>query len=506
MKAIKCEMCGSTDFVKEGGMYICQHCRTKYTVEEAKKLMVEGTVKIDKSDELKNLYELARRARNDGNGENAMMYYQQILGMAPSDWEANFYTTYYRAYNCKIAEIASAAQLVDNCEDTVLSLVKENVTDEEELAAVIEQLSDDINDIALMLSNAATSEYEGTDYEIRHDFLDGYIQEMFACFGILYDYGDKLIQYFGDKFCLDACVSWENAIDIHVIPLKYLANAMPNITQIAEYLDKIQRYEPDNYKTTFYVAVLNAIYLPERSRPEFPAKMTEATDKFFAALAAINTESLQDYAVKDFQEKFLKLESVVSSMIGYYRSYLNKEATDRIAMRDGAVKGYNLFYYYGKKLLSSYGNRYKAYALDVLKKGVLLHKNFLDTVHTEKALWAKEKAPFDEINVYIKQQDPSYVIVTANSSGCYVATCVYGNYDCPEVWTLRRFRDDTLGATWYGRAFIRTYYAVSPTLVRLFGDTKWFKRIWKGTLDRMVNRLSAKGVANTPYVDREWRK
>lgn len=25
--------------------------------------------------------------------------------------------------------------------------------------------------------------------------------------------------------------------------------------------------------------------------------------------------------------------------------------------------------------------------------------------------------------------------------GCYVATCVYGSYDCPEVWTLRRFRD-----------------------------------------------------------------
>ena len=37
--------------------------------------------------------------------------------------------------------------------------------------------------------------------------------------------------------------------------------------------------------------------------------------------------------------------------------------------------------------------------------------------------------------------------------GCYVATCVYGSYDCPQVWTLRRFRDDTLGSTWYGRAF-----------------------------------------------------
>ena len=31
-----------------------------------------------------------------------------------------------------------------------------------------------------------------------------------------------------------------------------------------------------------------------------------------------------------------------------------------------------------------------------------------------------------------------------DEDGCYIATCVYGSYDCPEVWTLRRFRDDTL--------------------------------------------------------------
>ena len=31
--------------------------------------------------------------------------------------------------------------------------------------------------------------------------------------------------------------------------------------------------------------------------------------------------------------------------------------------------------------------------------------------------------------------------------GCYVATCVYGSYDCPEVWILRRFRDESLERT-----------------------------------------------------------
>ena len=90
------------------------------------------------------------------------------------------------------------------------------------------------------------------------------------------------------------------------------------------------------------------------------------------------------------------------------------------------------------------------------------------------------------------------------SRGCYVATAVYGSYDCPEVWTLRRFRDNTLAETWYGRAFIRTYYAISPTLVKWFGETAWFKNMWKPTLDRMVERLNGEGVENTPYNDREW--
>ncbi|MGM9640598.1 MAG: CFI-box-CTERM domain-containing protein [Faecousia sp.] len=87
------------------------------------------------------------------------------------------------------------------------------------------------------------------------------------------------------------------------------------------------------------------------------------------------------------------------------------------------------------------------------------------------------------------------------SRGCYVATCVYGCYDCPQVWTLRRFRDNTLSAVWHGRAFIRFYYAVSPTLVKWFGHTTWFKRLWRGRLDALVRKLQAEGVEDTPYTD-----
>ena len=91
-----------------------------------------------------------------------------------------------------------------------------------------------------------------------------------------------------------------------------------------------------------------------------------------------------------------------------------------------------------------------------------------------------------------------------SSTGCYIATAVYGSYDCPQVWTLRRYRDEILAATWYGRTFIRVYYAVSPTIVRRFGESRYFKKFFRKKLDDMVNSLQHRGFACTPYEDRIW--
>ena len=88
-------------------------------------------------------------------------------------------------------------------------------------------------------------------------------------------------------------------------------------------------------------------------------------------------------------------------------------------------------------------------------------------------------------------------------SGCYIATSVYGSYNCPEVWTLRRFRDDKLATNFFGILFIKLYYAVSPTLVRLFGKKNWFQSFWKKWLDRFVVDLNNAGVSNEPYSDHE---
>ncbi len=107
------------------------------------------------------------------------------------------------------------------------------------------------------------------------------------------------------------------------------------------------------------------------------------------------------------------------------------------------------------------------------------------------------------IDLEKESEEPTIVNNVSNSTsgGCYVATAVYGSYNCPEVWTLRRFRDNTLAGTWYGMTFIKFYYAISPKLVKWLGNTTWFKTLWRKPLDKLVNALNRKGVENTPYQD-----
>lgn len=364
MKQLTCEMCGSTDLMKQDGVFVCQTCGTKYSVEEAKKMMVEGTVdvtgstvKVDTSGELANLYQIARRAKDDNNGANAAKYYDMVLMKDPSSWEAYFYSIYYKAINCKIAEITSAANSVANCISSVFSLIKENITDEEDRKSALGEVCDKAFQISEMLKSAADNYYDNIDESIRERYWSERIDQIGAAGAIKRYICDNLCRYFID----------DSALIIGIPYLKMTLYDGVREPRRTEWLNAVHKFEPD-----------------------------------------------------------------------YDISKREKELSDNLEK---------------------------------------VQKELMDTL---------TKAS--------KQ----------SSAGCYVATAVYGSYDCPQVWTLRRFRDYTLAETWYGRAFIRTYYAISPTLVKWFGHTEWFKKMWKGRLDRMVANLNAEGVEDTPYVDQEW--
>lgn len=339
MKKLQCESCGSVDLIEQDGFFVCQACGVRYSPQEAEKKTSEfcGTIETDTSKELENLYRLARRAKDDDNRENAVKYYDMILLKDPSSWEAAFYTVYFKAMACKVAQIRSAAKNVTNCIDTVLGLICENVCDKEAQEKAYTEVAQRTVTVARMLFNGAKNHYT------RADDMWKLADCLWAATQCAYTLGDELERVFGsDEKATDLSLSaWKQGIEWHQTAI-------------------------------------------------------------------------------------------------FYKTFGKKE--DRETVQEYASK--------------------------------------------------------------IKKYDPCYTV--PQKGGCYIASCVYGSYDCPQVWTLRRFRDETLAATLWGRAFVRAYYAISPSIVRIFGNTHWFKRVWKKRLDKLVSNLKSKGVKDTPYRDLDW--
>ena len=94
MKQLTCEMCGSNDLLKQDGVFVCQTCGTKYSVEEAKKMMIEGTVevqgtvKIDSTASKDNYLDMANSAYQSGNKAEAEMYANKVIEIDPTNYQA----------------------------------------------------------------------------------------------------------------------------------------------------------------------------------------------------------------------------------------------------------------------------------------------------------------------------------------------------------------------------------------------------------------------------------
>lgn len=87
MKAIVCEMCNSKDIIKQDGYYVCLYCNTKYSVEEAKKLMIDGEVSVKGinsiEEEIKNVYKLIEIGKLD----KAHGILESLVSKAPRNGE-----------------------------------------------------------------------------------------------------------------------------------------------------------------------------------------------------------------------------------------------------------------------------------------------------------------------------------------------------------------------------------------------------------------------------------
>lgn len=246
---------------------------------------------------------------------------------------------------------------------------------------------------------------------------------------------------------------------------KYLANARraydkEDWEEVEKYYNMVEQNAPNNMEAVFFSA--------------FGKAMLALTDC--------------DYYKR--QQKFTVLNKSISVINDYYEVTNEDKQAVLTKISDAIIKMYSVTYVYNTNAnLGSVGS-------------MQWQKNMLN--NTKNAFVTELRQIAEKHNDAYIQELINKMSALQTKSGCYVATAVYGSYDCPQVWTLRRFRDDSLAKTWYGRVFIHTYYAISPTLVKWFGHTEWFKNLWKGKLDKLIGKLQADGFASTPYEDKTW--
>ena len=244
---------------------------------------------------------------------------------------------------------------------------------------------------------------------------------------------------------------------------KYLSNARRALSkddweEVEKYYNMVEQNSPNNMEAVFFSS--------------FGKTMLSLTeDEYFKR-----------------EQKFNVLNNSISVINDYYE--VTKEDKEKVLRQisDAIQKMFTTTFVYNPSAFGGTGS--KSWNVDLMnsvRSAFLTELRQIQEVH-------KDEAFIQEL--IDKHSKPI-------SAGCYIATAVYGSYDCPQVWTLRRYRDDTLATRWFGRCFIHIYYAISPTLVRWFGKNKLFINSWKRILDWKVQQLNKAGVSNLPYEDQK---
>ena len=108
-----------------------------------------------------------------------------------------------------------------------------------------------------------------------------------------------------------------------------------------------------------------------------------------------------------------------------------------------------------------------------------------------RRLDAREGRGTSTVNSQI--ETPSgHMSIQSHSAKCYVATATYENQFHPNVVILRDYRDRFLRKTFWGRTFIKVYYAIGKYLAFFPEHFNFIRQVSKWLLDKIVERILIK--------------
>lgn len=88
---IHCEICESNDIVKQEGLFVCQNCGAKYSLEEIKKITNSSSNVLNDQNKIEKLLKNGMVLFNDNKFDEAYNYFTEILKLDPENYIAHFY-------------------------------------------------------------------------------------------------------------------------------------------------------------------------------------------------------------------------------------------------------------------------------------------------------------------------------------------------------------------------------------------------------------------------------
>ena len=143
MKKLVCEMCGSNDLIKQDGLFVCQNCGTKYSPEEAKKMMVEldgpveVTGKVTISKNLETILKMADDAYKNGNYQEAYKYYTEYIEQNPNDYEIQFKRYLSYGSGITLVKVSQLDGLMNYIDEYCTCVEKDEKNDENVIKAKV---------------------------------------------------------------------------------------------------------------------------------------------------------------------------------------------------------------------------------------------------------------------------------------------------------------------------------------------------------------------------------
>lgn len=269
-----------------------------------------------------------------------------------------------------------------------------------------------------------------------------------------------------------------------------------NFSEAYTYYSKVLEVEPKNYKAWFgkgratcWLGDVNSLNIEEALK-YFHNSLDNAPEDYFEELSSIIGKEINNICMAVLKLTLREIPENMSYGSVYPLKQRLKELTiyfiEAMSLSPNEILIYeNAVFNIKASVEFNQNDQYYIEINQVIKK--IIEK----ALENNPNLDISQYEGLSEINP-LDYQFKSSLPEEKSLFPCYIATAVYGDFNAPQVLTLRHYRDEALMKTKLGRLFVRYYYTLSPSVVRWMKGKIKINQFVKRILDQVVQTIESR--------------